>query len=271
MTRRPPCPSAPCQTGLRRYPAGIPGGGAGFSCSCRVDRGRPRAEHGPHREVEARRARRQVPLARRVRRTPFDAAVHHHAPRRGRVRDRRHAEPTRRQGERSLHARRHHAVQHGCQPEEREGLRLEHRGAQRRALRGAHAGLHVRRGQHRRQPHLGHRPRERLRHRRQPEPAPHARRAAGDRRLRRSHADPRVPAGPHVLRRRKDGVRRRRGLLEARRLRHGLARVGGRDAHAAEPGQPDGRRPDGRRHRRRGQGDRVPSSPASTTASPSSI
>ena len=75
---------------------------------------------------------------------------HDHAAGSGRLRDRRYEESARTARREHLRPRRYHALQHGSQPEEREGLRLEHRRPQRRTIRRSHAWLHLRRRQYRR-------------------------------------------------------------------------------------------------------------------------
>ncbi len=112
-------------------------------------------------------------------------------------------------------ARGNDALQHGRQPEERQGVRIEHRRSQRRALRRAHAGVHLGRRQQRRQPHQRDRPVRRGGHGRQPQyaPGPHDRDG-------RSVPEPGVPGRDRGDSRRAPALRHRAGLEQARRLRH---------------------------------------------------
>ena len=105
-------------------PDGVPG-------TCHQRRRPPRARGRGHRQVERR------SLGRRAR-PPLRPVREVLAARQGRVRDRRHGQPAAPApgSGRLLPGRRHHPLQHGRQPREREGLRRQHRRQQRRAVRG---------------------------------------------------------------------------------------------------------------------------------------
>ena len=115
--------------------------------------------------------------------------------------------------DRRLRARRHDAVQHGGQPVERQGLRHQHRRAQRRPLRGPQRRLHDGARPHRRQPHHRHRSGGEHGHAAQPQHAHRLRRTKATRPRRRSASRSRRTSRSRATARRCTSSRRARRKL----------------------------------------------------------